>query len=216
MRTNNKKYLKGTWCNYELEYTFDDKSVSFQFLNSKDTYSGFYNLSYNNLKLTYKRYDTEPYLKWEAVIERLDNEKLVLIDISNEIGRREVFTKKVEIKSEISKNYTKSENSLSVVSFVLIILFVFSLISDVWIFGYSVLEQILGFAIIPSIFYLRDSYKKIPWVKETIDDFYKLLKDIVTNGSVQKLFVMSIFLFFALGIIVPIIQLIIIWFNKWN
>lgn len=213
MKDYNKKLLKGSWYNNEIEYHFEDKAVSFRFLKSKDNYKGFYNLNYNNVKLTYRRNQDETFLTWEAVIEKLDNENLVFIDISNEIGRREFFLRKLEVNNEIVIHYSKIENNLSVLAFISILLFVIVILTDKWIFGDSTFELIIGSVFFPSIIYLRKTYKKIVWVKTTIDDLYKLLKDIIGNNTVQVMFVIGVGLIFLGAIIIPMIQMIIMFFS---
>lgn len=196
MKDYNKELLIGTWRNEDLEYTFANNSVSFHFLKSQDLYKGFYELSYNNLRLTYTRNESDSYLHWEAVIEKLDSKSLVFIDISNEIGRREIFRKKEEIKNSNVSDYSKTETRLSILAFVIILLFFISILTDKYIFGDKTLELIIGFAFFPAIVYIRNAYKKIDWVKKALDDLLKLIKDIVRNDTVQAIFLISIILIF--------------------
>lgn len=87
------------------------------------------------------------------------------------------------------------------------------MITDKWIFGNEILKVVSGLAFFPSIVYLRETYKKIAWVRETIDDLHKLLKDIVGNRTVQAIFFIGILLIFLGAIIIPIIQMIIMLFS---
>ncbi len=95
-RTSNMNLIQGTWFNDELEYTFNETKVSFQFIISGNTYKGDFAIKCNKISLEYNRVGFEHILKWEAFIESVNENELVLIDISNQTGIKEVFIRKTE------------------------------------------------------------------------------------------------------------------------
>lgn len=204
MKDYNRKFIEGVWFNDEVEYTFKGNSVVFQDLKRNEEYTGVYRLEYNRLELIYE-HESNPHLySWEAVIERIDDGTLIYVDLSNQIGRREEFRKRAVPIVEEKIEYTRGESYLSILSFLVIAVCILAVITDVRILNNTIIDAIITITILPSVFYIRRSYRKIDWVKEVCDDLFKLFKDIVGNGAVQKALILAV----LSGILLSMIYLI--------
>ncbi|WP_428224532.1 hypothetical protein [Flavobacterium sp.] len=110
LTSSNIYLIQGTWYNDELEYTFNQSNVSFQFKNGNH-YKGNFTIVNNTIYLEYKRFSSEKSLQWHATIENINENELVLIDNSNQVGRKEIFKSKKN-SSVFSENKTSNNNDI--------------------------------------------------------------------------------------------------------
>ncbi|AND64493.1 hypothetical protein AX766_08745 [Flavobacterium covae] len=108
LTSTNFNLIQGTWYNDELEYKFNQFNVSFQFRNGND-YKGNFTIINNTIYLDYKRFENGKNLKWYATIEKINENELVLIDNSNQIGRKEIFKSKIN-NNNISEDKSSNNN----------------------------------------------------------------------------------------------------------
>ena len=123
---SNKSLIQGTWFSDELEYTFSESKVSFQF-KDRGAYKGSFIISNNIISLEYTRVSFEVVLNWQAKIESINENELVLIDNSNEIGKREFFKKKIESK-QTAEEQTVEQTEIKFIKEIFLTILIYGLI----------------------------------------------------------------------------------------